>query len=219
MSVSRSFARRGASLVNSAGRVQQQKVFANAVRAQQQHQYRQYSNSSNSNANGGRQQSTRAKTPIAFGLVGLGGLTSWLGFGGEKDPKTTQEGMLGDHPDVDYGAVYRDVGELYHIILHYLSYTLRPSTFSYPYLSSLLVGKRGWAKKNTYNGQRKPWTRRVGGKEQHNILTCIHFHHPITAAIMDNEGECSKNNTIHYPPCLLPVSSSHLHPRWCDFLG
>lgn len=74
----------------------------NAARAQ----YRQYSSNSGSSSS-----SSRAKTPLAFGLVGLGGLTSWLGFSDSKDPKTTQEGMLGNHPDVDYGKVYRDVGE------------------------------------------------------------------------------------------------------------
>lgn len=45
----------------------------------------------------------------------MGGLTSWLGFGDAKDPKTTQEGMLGSHPDVDYGAVYRDIGGCFFI--------------------------------------------------------------------------------------------------------
>lgn len=42
----------------------------------------------------------------------MGGLTTWLGFGDAKDPKTTQEGMLGNHPDVDYGQVYRDVAAI-----------------------------------------------------------------------------------------------------------
>jgi hypothetical protein len=108
MSLSRSFVRGGSNrLATSSIRSNASKqILAAGVRAQ----YRSYS-SNNSNNSNGQSSSSRAKTPIAFGLVGLGGLSSWLGLGDKKDPATTQEGMLGDHPDVDYGAVYRDIGE------------------------------------------------------------------------------------------------------------
>lgn len=104
MSLSRSFVQRSSKLASSssilAGSSTSSRHIAGAARAQ----YRSYS------SNNGSSSYSRSKTPVAFGLVGLGGLTTWLGFGDAKDPKTTQEGMLGNHPDVDYGAVYRDVG-------------------------------------------------------------------------------------------------------------
>lgn len=104
MSLSRSFVRGGCRLASSSTRSTASKqILAAGVRAQ----YRSYSSN---NGQSQSQSSSRAKTPIAFGLVGLGGLGSWFGLGDKKDPATTQEGMLGDHPDVDYGAVYRDIG-------------------------------------------------------------------------------------------------------------
>lgn len=110
MSLSRSFVQRSSRLASNAsssslltGSSTSSRQVINAARAQ----YRSYS------SNNGSSSSTRSKTPVAFGLVGLGGLTTWLGFGDSKDPKTTQEGMLGNRPDVDYGQVYRDVGAFY----------------------------------------------------------------------------------------------------------
>lgn len=209
MSLSRSFVQRSSRLASNAssssllaGSSTSSRQVINAARAQ----YRSYSNGSSSSS------STRSKTPVAFGLVGLGGLTTWLGFGDSKDPKTTQEGMLGNHPDVDYGQVYRDVGEFLSFfplsLCHYFVSLLPPSRLCK--LPPLLIG-RHWPPSLGGGPRRNPWSSvwRDGRAEQTlQAVNHPHGHHTdylrslspsSTAAILEDESEYHSHFSL---PCV-----------------
>jgi len=73
---------------------------------------RQFSSSS-SNGSSSSSSSKNKATPYALGLLGgLGGLGGYLGLSSEKDPKTTQEGMLKKGSEVDYQQVYNAVADV-----------------------------------------------------------------------------------------------------------